>query len=57
LETAQGKFTITELDDGSVLITETSHKHLAVLPRSANGLQLQAFNGEDFVISRPAGTQ
>lgn len=48
IETAQGRFTITERADGSLAIHESSHNHLAILPRTGNSVELHAVASPNF---------
>lgn len=49
LETSKGKFRVHEEADGSLSIRESSHYHLAVLPKTGNAVSVYAIDGADFL--------
>lgn len=48
IETKQGRFTISEQEDGALTIHESTHNHLAVLPRTGNAIELHAITSPNF---------
>ena len=48
IETTQGRFSIKEQPDGSLSIHESSHNHLAVLPRTGNSIDIHAIPSPNF---------
>lgn len=48
IETAQGVFSIIENKDGSLGISESTHRHLTLQPVAANAVQLGTHDPTEF---------